>query len=432
MTDRILFFLCAFLIFAGSTCAQTPTVVPSAPAPGFTDTRGPTTDSTQSTVVSTVLPDGGLVSEGNGNYWKSPVGNGNFWISGDGMLGWMHGANLPPLATTAPATTPRMNAGVFGQPTTTVLFGNDRVDSDPRPGIRLDTGYWFSSDRTLGIDAGFMVMSGQAAHFSATSNGSTILAMPYTDATDNVRNAVLIAFPGDALGSSAGSITVRDYSAPFYEWHLDLREKSLDLGWFRLDSLFGYRAYSYNEQLHIQSTLNPTSGAIPVGTQFVTTDNFGTRNMFNGLDLGLNPQFVWNNVSLEFLGKIAFGTLNTQEDITGYQVVTSPGSPTIVRNGGLYALPSNIGSYHQDHFWILPEAGATLDWKIRPNIDLRLGYSLLILNGIVRAGDQIDTSLNPNLFPGSPAQTGPNHPTFFLRRSDSYIQSVTLGLQIAY
>ena len=83
------------------------------------------------------------------------------------------------------------------------------MNNDYRSGFRLGTGYWFNSQHTLGIEAGFMMIEGQSTTFSASSDGTQILARPFTDATTNLAQAVLVAFPT----LSSGSIAIRASNA---------------------------------------------------------------------------------------------------------------------------------------------------------------------------------------------------------------------------
>ena len=79
----------------------------------------------------------------------------------------------------------------------------------------------------------------------------------------------------------------------------------------------------------------------------------------------------------------------------------------------------------------MPEVGATLNWQIRSNVNVRFGYSFLYMNGVARAADQIDTTVNPNLFPGN-SGLGVARPAANRTRSDLWIQAVNLGLQFSY
>ena len=238
---------------------------------------------------------------------------------------------------------------------------------------------------------------------------------------------MLVAFPG----LTKGSVDIQLNSGNFYDFHLDLTEKALDYGWFRLDSLFGYRFYSYAETLHMNQSVTPLGANFISGTQILSNDEFSTRNQFHGLDMGLRPQFFFNDLAIEFVGKVAFGNLHQDININGSQTTTVPGVGTTTDVGGVYALSSNIGNRSSNHWYALPEADVNLTWNIRNNVQLRLGYSVLLLSGLARAGNQVDTFINPALFPPS-LGTPPFRPQFLANRADMWIQSLNIGLQFTY
>jgi hypothetical protein len=61
------------------------------------------------------------------------------------------------------------------------------------------------------------------------------------------------------------------------------------------------------------------------------------------------------------------------------------------------------------------------------------GYSLVYLPAVVRAGDQIDTDINPNLLaPPLDPFTGAARPQFRYIESDYYAQGLSLGLQLQF
>src|SRR5262249_7361384 len=151
------------------------------------------------------------------------------------------------------------------------------VNGDVRSGFRLAAGWWFADHGTLGIEGGFSVLESQATLFGAASDGTVILARPFTDARDGTAQASLVAFPG----SSTGSITVRAASGNFYEAHFDFTEKVFDTDGIRLDSLLGYRFFHYTEALGVRTVVNPTDPNFVPGTQVVTGDDFNTHNEFH-------------------------------------------------------------------------------------------------------------------------------------------------------
>jgi hypothetical protein len=410
MTKRMSGAICAALVIVGASVAQAPNGVPSAPPPASTDWQAPL-----------------VAPPGNGGRYADP--DGRFWVTAEYLFGWFQGGDTTPLVTTSPAGTARTVAGVFGAPTTTNLFGGNRLNEDLRSGIRLEAGYWFDAGRTVGLDAGFTMLESQASLFSASSDGTTILARPYIDANTHTAQAVLIAFPG----SSSGSVDVRASSGNFYMGHLDFTETVCDNDWLRFNAMVGYRYFRYDEGLNIRQTVNPLGSGFVPGTQITSVDNFNTRNEFNGADFGFRTQFFWQSFSVDLLTKLAVGRLQRTIDIEGNTVTTVPGVAPTTQTGGVLALSSNIGKQGNHDLSILPELGVNLCWQARPNLRLRFGYTLLYLHDIARAANQVDITVNPNLFPTAvPNQGGPNRPTFMLDRQDFAIHNFSTGLEFSF
>ena len=406
MATRMLAALTAVLIGTNWTFAQAPELVP-APTP-LIDRTG----------ISTIRPAG-----------ETTVGRDpQMWVSADYLFTFLRGVNSPPLVTTSIPGTARASAGILGAPGTSTLFGGF-VNEDFRSGVRLGAGYWFNPEQTLGVEAGFTLIASQSDTLSANANDGSILARPIIDARDGTSQALVVAFPG----TSTGSIDVRANSGNFYEAHVGLAEKALDTGSYRLYSLLGYRYYRYDERVGIQQTINPTAAPFVAGTQIVTNDNFHTRNEFHGLDLGFRSQASWNTLTLDVLTKLAVGRVNRTINIGGDQTITVPGVAPVTQTAGVLALATNSGVVDTGDWKVMPELGVTLNWQLRANVSLRLGYSFIFLNGVSRAADQIDTTINPNFLPGAnPALGGLLRPVAQNIRADMWIQSCNVGLLWAY
>jgi Putative beta barrel porin-7 (BBP7) len=409
MMFRMLLAPCAVLVYVGMSLAQAPS---NAPAP--TEAPKPASDEVVSSPFALDF---------------CPVGSGGkcFWVSADYGVTFFSPINVQPLATTSPAGTARASAGVVGSSSTAVLFGGNE-DDGLRSSFRIAAGAWLNSEQTLGIEAGFMMTESQSALFFAASNSSSILARPYVDAVTGLPQAVLVAFPG----SSSGSLGIRAESGSLYGVNLDFVGKTYDVGWFRLDSLIGYRFYRYNEDLGIQQTISPTNPIFIPGTQIVSGDSFRTRNTFNGVDLGFRSEFVFNSLSLDFLARVALGNLQSGIDINGSQTTTVPGSTPVFSSGGVNALTSNIGSYAAHHLEAWPEFGVTLKWQATSYLQLRVGYSILLLEGVARAASQIDPFINTANFAPATIPTSPLNPAFNFSRSDIFVQTVSAGLVFSY
>ena len=170
------------------------------------------------------------------------------------------------------------------------------------------------------------------------------------------------------------------------------------------------------------------------GTSIDSQDSFSARNSFNGLDLGLRTSYLWSDrLSLNVLTKVAVGNMHRTVDIRGNTTTTVTGSPPpVVDNRGVYALSSNIGEHSSNDLAVLPEAGANLVWNFRSNMNLRLGYSLTYLTKATRAGNHIDTTVNPDLFPPEDPAATPARPSFQEHHSDFWIQSLNVGVDVTF
>jgi hypothetical protein len=416
MTTRTVIALCAGLLLAGTTRAQAP-AGPQAPADAV---------ALPPLVVAPAPP-------GSASIWDwAPGGSAaqwdqRFWARGEWLFSWIKGSNLSPLVTTSPAGTDRTAAGIPGQATSPLI--TDAANNHLRPGFRLEAGYWLCDDRSFGVEVGTMLIGSQSEIFDASSGGTPILARPFFDVVAGSPQAALIAFPG----VSSGGVSVRALSGALYEAHIDFTEKLIDTGSFRLCPLVGYRFYRYDEQLRIAQTVFPTGPAFVPGTQVSSSDNFGTQNEFHGVDMGFRAQFFWENLALDLLAKLAVGYIHREASVVGNQVTTVPGAAPVVQTGGLYALTSNIGNFSTSDWGILPELGASLSWQFNPNLRLRLGYSILWLDRVSRAADQIDFGINPALLPPAQANpSGPTRPAFTFHRQDVWVQNVSLGLEFTY
>jgi hypothetical protein len=420
MKKHMLVALGTALVLAGVTLADTP------------DRAAP--------VVSGQVPSQeGVLFPAAGEASCSP--GGQCWATAEYLLGWFQGDKVGVLVTTSPPDTSPAIAGIPGLSTTRILFGGDTVNTGVRSGLRLGAGYWFTPERILGVEAGFMFLESRATLFEASSDGSVILTRPFVDALTGASMVHAVAFPNTPetllppyrTFPGSGTVAVRLSSGNYYEAHVDMTENINDLGWLRVDSLFGYHYFRYAEALHIRQTKFPTGPDFVPGTQIVNIDDFGTRNDFHGGDFGLRAQFFWGDLSLALLGKLAVGQICRLVDIEGGQLVSVPGTTPVASAGGMLALVSNI-EHHSDQDWtILPELGITLGWQAAPNLRLSLGYTMLYLNRIARAADQVDYTLNPDLLP--PALQPPvagDHPLYSRNRADVWLHSLSFGLEVSY
>jgi hypothetical protein len=397
-------------LFAGST------VQAQAPLPTPTPTPAPR--------------DAGIVAEATDTSGPAPA---RLYGDAEYLLWWMRGVSLPPLVTTSPPGTAMSRAGLLGNPGTMVLFGQSTENEEARSGMRFTIGAWVDNNSNLGVEGNFLLLEAKAARFAASSNGTPILARPFVNALTGQPDAERVAFPGDVAGSIAATATTDGLiGAGFLVRYGLTRDNS-----FRLDALVGYRYLRFAERLSVAESLtsvNPNSPEfILAGTRIVVADNFGTKDVFNGVDLGLEARFESGGLGLGVLTKVAAGPREQAVDITGSTMVTVPGTAPSTSPGGLLALASNLGHHSRVDGAVIPELDTNLSYRFTPRIRATIGYSLLYWPAIARVGDEVDLRVNPNLLPKSTTPpTGPPNPVFSYQQSHFLAQGLSFGLEFSY
>jgi hypothetical protein len=359
--------------------------------------------------------------------------NHDVWLTADFLFGWMEGAHLPRLVTTSPVVPAVPAPDVAGvlPAADTLLHGT--VNQDLATGLRLGGGYIFDQEKGMGVEAGFLFVSGQSSTFGFSSDDFPILAQPFIDADSGDPGSFLVAYPdpGQFAGAATGTIAVDSRQGSFYATNLGLMERAWETEGLRIDALFGYRFYTISDQLRIRTHRDLIATPAIVDSE----DSFRAANYFHGLDFGFRTTYAWSDrVTLNLLTKVAAGNLHRNVNIRGKTTTTVNPDPPATTEGGLYALASNIGE-HTTHEWgLLPEAGANFSWQVRSNVFIRAGYSLLYLTKIARADNQIDFTVNPDLIPGpgfDPA-ADPARPAFHIKQADMWIQTINLGVDVIF
>jgi hypothetical protein len=356
---------------------------------------------------------------------------GRFWGSAEYLLWWMKGAPLPPLVTTSPAGTAASQAGVLGAAGTAVLFGGSDVNSGVRSGGRFALGYWLDDCQRIGVEVDFFMLETLGSGFSAGSNGNTILARPFFDATLGRQSSELVAFPGLV----AGAVTAGESSTGLLGADALLRYNLCCGCNSRLDVVGGYRFLRLADRVEVAESITTTSSSSVglLGTNFAVTDRFETTNDFHGFDLGLRGELRQGPWVLAGRADVAVGNNHEVLDINGSTTATEPGAPPVTSSGGLLALQSNIGRTTRDRVVVIPEFGARLGYQLTPRLQAYAGYTFIYWGETLRAGNQIDLTVNPNLLP--PVTTpvaGPFRPAPKSDNTSLWIQGIDLGLEFRF
>lgn len=360
----------------------------------------------------------------NGCSRGCPYPPGQVWGSAEFLLWWTKGSFVPPLVTTSPPGTPLGDAGVLGKPGTSVLFGDDRINDGVRPGGRFTLGGWLSERHTLGIEANYFILANETTNFFAASDGIPILARPFFDVTTGVNDSVKTAYPGFVKGSIDITASSQLQGAEVY-----FRQALCCGCCCRLDLLGGYRFLSLREDLginDIEISNDPTNPLF--GIPIIIREGFDTANNFHGGELGLSGEMQRGQWFVRATAKAALGGTGRIVNING----TTQVNGFAPENGGLLALPTNIGHFPSNAFSFVPEVDLYLGYNICPKLRAFVGYSFLYWTNVVRPGDQIDLRINTTQPPLGDGLVGPPLPAFSNNHSDFWAQGFSFGLEFRY
>ncbi|MCA9120361.1 MAG: BBP7 family outer membrane beta-barrel protein [Planctomycetaceae bacterium] len=352
---------------------------------------------------------------------------GRAWVRGEYLLWTTDSLRTPALITTSPTGTARATAGVLGEAGTSVLYGISSINNDSISGGRLRGGFWFGDAQKVGVEGDLFMLREQTSEYQATSTGDPIIARPFFDIVNGRETAELVAFPSVVRGDiqvtaltnlASGGIWMR------FDPH-GMGSPCEARSGRKLDWVIGYRSMKLEDDISIRENLTSLDTANP-GT-FVIEDGFTTDNKFNGVEVGAVYEADLGRFYFEALSKIAIGNNRQVVNITGYSDITEMG--LLERfPGGVLAQRTNIGSYKRDEMSLIPQLGATIGWRVTPRFSLTAGYTFVYLSNVVRAGDQISTDINPNLFPPEAVPfSGALRPEFAWRETDFWAQGISLG-----
>ena len=167
------------------------------------------------------------------------------------------------------------------------------------------------------------------------------------------------------------------------------------------------------------------------GTQIVRSDSFQVDNCFQGGAIGLDAEKDCGGWVFNVRPSIGVGRTFTTVDCAGFTMIHVPGGPDLILPGGTYNLTSNLGEVHSNKWTVVPELDVRVSKTVWDCLRLSVGYSAIYMSNLVRAGEQIDPYVNPNLIP-PPIPGGPNRPTAILQRSSAWLNGFTFGLEVRY
>jgi hypothetical protein len=371
-----------------------------------------------------------------GNAWYAFESAKTYWGRMD-YLSWdAKGDRLPALVTTSSPGTPQSQMGVLGQPNTTILFGDGRVNDSSRPGVRTTFGYGMFD----GWQADYMALETAVTQFSQSSIGTPILARPFFDVVANAPNASIVAAPSVTVAgfpgvNLRGSVTATD-SSKVQSAGFGIRKLLwLDTwqpfrGYFRLQGIAGYRWFSLEEQLSISESVFPVGTPFVLGSHTDRTDVFRTNNQFHGGEFGFITALHQNRWSFEWRSKLAIGNMRQVVERTGWSTVSDTIN-TSTTDTGLLVQATNRGRNVVDEFCLIPEIGFDIGLQLTPQWKANVGYTLVYVSQAAQPGEFVDPAIN-RVLAGGGVSTAGARPAYVSQDTDFYAHGISAGFEFKF
>lgn len=371
--------------------------------------------------------------------------NDSHWISLEALVWWTSDVSVPPLITTSPNGTAPNLAGVPGA-NSDVLFGGGDIYDFSQPGFRARYGHWLDDDEVSALELEYFMLFEKGDNFYGRSGGDPILARPFTNvqtgaAPGGFPDAQIIAYPGLNAGSISVEADTWMYSIGLrylHEIYLDYEsdecgetygQSSIDCSRkTRLYFGIGPRFYHLEDSIGIREEFTSTRS----GNEYLLVDSFQTENSFLGGEIGLKARHRRGRWQADLGLNLGIGATRRELDIAGYSRVRNLNGGAEYPQGFL-AQPTNIGSYDDTKFSLVPRLELDLKWEFAQGWSAMVGYNLMYWTNVWRAGEQIDGTVNADYLPPPVSAPGTsNRPQPQFHETDFLAHGISFGIERRY
>lgn len=321
------------------------------------------------------------------------------------------GDRTPPLVTAGPVSA-GSSAALLDQMDTVVLAGDEKLNDDWRDGYRFFGGLWLDCCHTCGIGFDYFDVGNDNYNSTSPQDPSIVVGRPFFNTETGMEDLELVSVPdeldGTAQVKSNDGFRGAGATANMSVWRCcDPCCPGNSSG---VSVLGGYRFYDFDSNLSITERLlvlpNTTTPLVP-GTTFLVHDSFRTENEFHGGEIGLQgyKKRCWWWV--DGMAKVALGANHRTVRINGRTITDVPNSGMTVDRGGLLTSEvTNIGSYSDTDFAVIPEFRLGLGVCVTKCCSVRAGYNVIYWGDVARASSQLPPGLavDPRNIP--PVQNG--------------------------
>ncbi len=383
----------------------------------------------------------------------SENGRPDWWLSADYMYSWLKKGPMPqPLVVTGSVIDDF--PGALDQPNTVILCGGKNIDYQPFSAVRVSLGLWGGPEHRVGFEMGGFLLEQKATKYFASggATGDPFIARPFINAQTGNENVYFVSqnFADPARTAlMTGSIEISN-SSRMWSWETNGLWNAWHGPIVTANLIGGFRSVGLRERFSVVESLrNVEAGggvlfggaSVDPGSTVSTFDKFDCENTFYGGQIGARVVYKLGRFSLNLTGKAALGVMQQLVIIDGGTFVRNGtvgidgrGILTDSAAGGVLAQTTNIGQHFQNKLAVVPEGAADFCFDVTDRVVVKLGYTFVYLNSVVRPGDQIDRTINPGSAPTDAefGTSGPNRPSFDFKTSRMWMQGVNLGVEFRY
>lgn len=349
------------------------------------------------------------------------------WLRADSLFWFVKRQIVPPLIQTIPDNLADATSLPANSASTLYPQDGKHISYNAFAGLRLNTGFWFTSEQRFGLDGSYFMLGQNSNGVGYVSSGSPALARFYVNANNNVLTNLQFSNPNPATGYS-GSLAAASSLAPMWSADLSLRWNGYAISSENTDLLFGGRYFEMRESMRIQGQANLT------GTTLNVNDYFKVSNQFFGGQIGMHARWGgYRGFTVDGIFKVAIGGIDQRVTIRGDNTLTSGGVST-TQQTGLYAQASNIGMHERGKIAFLPEATINLNYNFTSFAAVFVGYNFLYVSSVMRVGNAVNENVNDSTIRYIANQTPGNAagPVFRYNAESFWLQGVNVGLRLEY
>jgi len=321
--------------------------------------------------------------------------------------------------------------GAIGNPDTRVLFNQFNGGTDHN-GLRFTAGFWLDPDETLGFQGSFFDLAQKTISATFAGDGSPnspIITRPFFDMAANIENSDPVNLPG----LIAGSITFTNLTRMLGgEANMVWNYYVSSITATRLSVIAGARLVSLDEKLLINDsrTQLPDAFGNPAVQTFINED-FSTTNRFYGGQVGGQYEFLLGPIYVQLISKLAIGETQEVININGVTTQNDPVNGNVTSPTGLLVQPGNTGRFTRNEIGVIPEFRFNMGYVFNDNLTLKVGYTGLYWNSVLRPGSHLDTNVTIQPL-GDAVPVLPQAPTFQFHPSSFWVQGLSVGLLFSF